>query len=178
MKNEKIWTRTSGEGGGFGNSDTPGQGEGVVWKSEILADVLCRRPLRHRQKFKIITILITRLLIQGCIQDTISSRAALGLTSASREQRYLAYKLYTRYPIFVRALGLAREQRYLTYKHTRFGWWLIALHSNITCLTLTHSLDGSGEKIKTLTLYSDPNHNHNPNHNQNPNTNEKFDFLP
>ena len=38
------------------------------------------------------------------------------------------------------------------------------------------------KKIKTLTLYSDPNHNpnHNPNpsHNQNPNTNEKFDFLP
>ena len=38
------------------------------------------------------------------------------------------------------------------------------------------------EKIKTLTLYSDPNHNpyhnHNPNHNQNPNTNEKFEFLP
>ena len=32
------------------------------------------------------------------------------------------------------------------------------------------------EKNKTLTLYSDPNHNHNPNHNQNPN--EKFDFLP
>ena len=27
------------------NSDTPVQGEGVVWKSEILADVLCRRPL-------------------------------------------------------------------------------------------------------------------------------------
>ena len=44
------------------------------------------------------------------------------------------------------------------------------------------SLDGSGGKIKTLTLYSDPNHNPNqnpnPNHNQNPNTNEKFDFLP
>ena len=33
-------------GGGFGNSDTPGQGEGVVYKSEILADVLCRRPLK------------------------------------------------------------------------------------------------------------------------------------
>ena len=36
------------------------------------------------------------------------------------------------------------------------GWWLITLHSNITWLTLTHSLDGSGGKIKTLTLYSDP----------------------
>ena len=62
------------------------------------------------------------------------------------------------------------------------GWWLITLHSNITWLTLTHSLDGSGGKIKTLTLYSvsnhNPNHNHNQNHNQNPNTNEKFDFLP
>ena len=47
---------------------------------------------------------------------------------------------------------------------------------------LKHSLDGSGGKIKTLTLFSDsdhnPNHNHNPNYNQNPNTNEKFDFLP
>ena len=38
-----------------------------------------------------------------------------------------------------------------------WGWWLITLHSNITWLTLTHSLDGSGGKIKTLTLYSDPN---------------------
>ena len=32
-----------------------------------------------------------------CIQDTLSSRAALGLPSASREQR-----LYTRYPIVAR----------------------------------------------------------------------------
>ena len=32
------------------------------------------------------------------------------------------------------------------------------------------------EKIKTLTLYSDPNYNPNHNHNQNPN--EKLDFLP
>ena len=49
-------------------------------------------------------------------------------------------------------------------------------------LTFTHSLDGSSGKIKTLTLYSgpnhNPNHNHNPTHNQNPNTYEKFDFLP
>ena len=29
---------------------------------------------------------------KSCIQDTLSSRAALGLPSASREQRYLAYK--------------------------------------------------------------------------------------
>ena len=28
-----------------------------------------------------------------CIQDTLSSRAALGLPAASREQRYLAYKV-------------------------------------------------------------------------------------
>ena len=28
---------------------------------------------------------------QCCIQDTLSSRAALGLPGASREQRYLAY---------------------------------------------------------------------------------------
>ena len=58
----------------------------------------------------------------------------------------------------------------------------MTLHSNITWLTLTHSLDGSGGKNKTLTLYSDPyhnpNHNPNPNHKQNPNTNEKCDFLP
>ena len=31
-----------------------------------------------------------------CIQDTLSSRAALGLPSASREQRYLAYKIITK----------------------------------------------------------------------------------
>ena len=33
-----------------------------------------------------------RLPYNSCIQDTLSSRAALGLPSASREQRYLAYK--------------------------------------------------------------------------------------
>ena len=38
--------RTSGEGGGFENPDKVGQGEGVVWKSQILADVLSRWPLR------------------------------------------------------------------------------------------------------------------------------------
>ena len=31
--------------GGFQNLDKPGQGEGVVWKSDILADVLSRWPL-------------------------------------------------------------------------------------------------------------------------------------
>ena len=38
--------------------------------------------------------------LYACIhdtQDTLSSRAALGLPSASREQRYLACKLYVRY---------------------------------------------------------------------------------
>ena len=47
----------------------------------------------------------------GCIQDTLSSRAALGLQaaafrpSASREQRYLAYK-YTRCPIVAFTQGV------------------------------------------------------------------------
>ena len=63
-----------------------------------------------------------------------------------------------------------------------FGWWLITLHSTITWLTLTRSLDGSDGQIKTLTLYSDPypntNQNPNPNHSPNPNPNVKFDFLP
>ena len=63
-----------------------------------------------------------------------------------------------------------------------FGWWLITLHSTITCLTLTRSLDGSDGQIKTLTLYSDPypntNQNPNPNHSPNPNPNVKFDILP
>ena len=41
--------------------------------------------------------LIFKVLRNSCIQDTLSSRAALGLPaafrpSASREQRYLAYK--------------------------------------------------------------------------------------
>ena len=31
--------------------------------------------------------------VDCCIQDTLSSRAALGLPSASRKQRYLAYKI-------------------------------------------------------------------------------------
>ena len=56
------------------------------------------------------------------------------------------------------------------------------LEYHVAWLTLKHSLDGSGGKIKTLTLYSDPNHNpnhnHNSNHIQNPNTNEKFDLFP
>ena len=60
------------------------------------------------------------------------------------------------------------------------GWWLITLHSTITWLTLTRSLDGSDGKIKTLTLYSDPypytNQNHYPNHNPNPN--EKLYLFP
>ena len=60
------------------------------------------------------------------------------------------------------------------------GWWLITLHSTITWLTLTRSLDGSEGKSKTLTLYSDPypytNQNHYPNHNPNPN--EKLYLLP
>ena len=30
----------------------------------------------------------------ACIQDTLSSRAALGLPAASREQRYLAYNSF------------------------------------------------------------------------------------
>ena len=62
------------------------------------------------------------------------------------------------------------------------GWWLITLHSTITWLTLTRSLDGSDGQIKTLTLYSDPypntNQNPNPNHSSNPNPNVKFDLLP
>ena len=60
------------------------------------------------------------------------------------------------------------------------GWWLITLHSTLTWLTLTRSLDGSDGHIKALTLYSDhyPNTNQNPNQNPNPNPNEKFDLLP
>ena len=41
----------------------------------------------------------------SCIQDTLSSRAALGLPSASREQRYLAYKRASK-----------------SILHTRVGW--------------------------------------------------------
>ena len=48
----------------------------------------------------------------------------------------------------------------------RMQWWLITQHSTITWLTLARSLDCSGEKIKTITSYSDPNHN------------EKIDLLP
>ena len=61
-----------------------------------------------------------------------------------------------------------------------FRWWLTTLHSTITWLTLTRSLGGPYGQIKTLTLYSDPNHNQNPNPNPNPNPkpNEKFDILP
>ena len=47
--------------------------------------------------------------------------------SASREQRYLAYKLYTRYPIVERRAwpagfrpSASREQRYLAYKDECF----------------------------------------------------------
>ena len=61
--------------------------------------------------------------------------------------------LYTRYPIVARALRRAPLGR------------------------VRRASKGILHTIKTLTLYSDPNHNHNPNHNQNPNTNEKFDFL-
>ena len=43
------------------------------------------------------------------------------------------------------------------------GWRLLTLHSTITWLTLTRSLDGCDGQIKTLTLYSDPNTNQNPN---------------
>ena len=39
------------------------------------------------------------------------------------------------------------------------GWWLITLHSTITWLTLTRSLDGSNGQIKTLTLYFGTYHN-------------------
>ena len=69
-------------------------------------------------------------MLYTCIQDTLSSRAALGLPaaafrpSASREQRYLAYKLYTRYPIVARRTWPAfrpsplREQSYLAFNRT------------------------------------------------------------
>ena len=43
-----------------------------------------------------------------CIQDTLSSRAALGLPSASREQRYLAYKVMVWVMVVVRVIVRVR----------------------------------------------------------------------
>ena len=57
---------------------------------------------------RVLVSAMVRVRVEGCIQYTLSSHAALGL--------------YTRYPIVTRALGLAafrpsasREQRYLAY---------------------------------------------------------------
>ena len=44
----------------------------------------------EKLKFQILSEIMSYI----CIQDTLSSRGALGLPSASREQRYLAYKSY------------------------------------------------------------------------------------
>ena len=81
----------------------------------------------HPWKTKIYENVVMRCI---CIQDTLSSRAALGLpASASREQRYLAYKRCIQDALSSRtALGLwpsafrpsaSREQRYIAYKVMR-----------------------------------------------------------
>ena len=85
-------------------------------------------------------------------------------------------------PLLTLALGLKPLCQACTRDDRVSSIQLITLHSIITRLTLTRSLDGSDGQIKTLTFYSDPYHNTNqnpyPNHNPNPYPNKIFDLLP
>ena len=110
------------------------------WNTRYTGLIIC-----YHLKLELILYLYARYLC---------SRDALGLKAGQARRATIGSLVYKYFIIIKQIQELVAHMQLLIGKY--FGWWLITLHSNITWLTSTHSLDGSGGKIKTLTLYSDP----------------------